>query len=130
MFVCIEETPPAGGPHAATWQNCGIYDQPIPSETAVHSLEHGAVWLTYRPDLPPADVERLRDLTRGRTHVLLSPFPGLPAPVAASAWGVQLQVDTAADERLGQFVQRFAQGPQAPEPGAPCIGGIGAPIGR
>src|SRR5512134_555969 len=46
------QTPPAGGVHDDTWQNCGIYDQPVRNEDAVHSLEHGAVWLAYLPDLP------------------------------------------------------------------------------
>ena len=72
--------------------NCGIYDQPVPSENAVHSLEHGAVWVTYQPDLPQAEVDKLRQLVRGHSHLLLSPYPDLPQPVVASGWGVQLQL--------------------------------------
>src|SRR4051794_4886664 len=49
------QVPPVGGAHAAVWLNCGIYDQPVPNENAVHSMEHGAAWFTYQPDLPPAD---------------------------------------------------------------------------
>ena len=49
--VTYNRTPPAGGNQSATWQNCGVYDQPIRDEYAVHSLEHGAVWITYRPNL-------------------------------------------------------------------------------
>jgi hypothetical protein len=44
--------PPAGGPHNPSWQNCGFYDELVRDENAVHSLEHGAVWITYQPDLP------------------------------------------------------------------------------
>ena len=43
--------PPAFGAHLGAWQNCGIYDQPVEVGHALHSLEHGAVWLTYSPDL-------------------------------------------------------------------------------
>ncbi len=84
------QTPPAGGVHSAVWQNCGIYDQPVRNENAVHSLEHGAVWLAYRPDLPAAAVETLRNLARGHGHVLLAPYPDLPHAVVATAWGLQL----------------------------------------
>lgn len=122
------QTPPAGGIHNPSWQNCGIYDQPIPNEQAVHSLEHGAAWITYQPDLPAEDVEQLRALVRGRDFALLSPYPDLPAPVVASAWGVQLKVDSAADPQLSAFLTRYMQGPQTPEPGAPCSSGVGTPV--
>ncbi len=124
------ETPPSGGPHAPIWVNCGVYDQPVPTEMAVHALEHGAVWLTYQPDLAAADVAALRALARGRDYVLVTPWGagGLPSPVVAVAWGLRLPVDDASDPRLAEFVARYANGPQTPEPGAPCHGGLGTPL--
>jgi hypothetical protein len=71
---------------------------------------------------------RLRTLVRGRSYALLSPYPDLPAPVVASAWGLQLRVENAGDERLGRFLVKYMQGPQTPEPGAVCYAGVGAPI--
>ena len=123
------QMPPVGGAHNPVWQNCGIYNQPIRSENAVHALEHGAAWITYKPDLPVADIEQLRTQVRGRPYTLLSPYPDLPAPVVASAWGVQLKADSAADPQLAQFIAKYAQGPQTPEPGAPCSGGLSTPGG-
>jgi len=84
-------------------------------------MQHGAVWITYRPGLGEADVNRLRELATG--YVLVSPFDGLPSPVVASAWGRQLRLDSAQDPRLGAFIDAFRRGPQTPEPGAPCTGG-------
>jgi len=127
--LTYEQTPPVGGVHNPAWQNCGIYDQPVPNENAVHSLEHGAVWITYQPDLPAEAIAQLRDLVSGWNYTLLSPYPDLPAPVVASAWGVQLKADSAADPRLTEFITRYHQGPQTPEPGAPCTGGVGTPVG-
>lgn len=126
--VAYAETPPVGGAHSPFWQNCGIYDQPIPNEQAVHSMEHGAVWITYRPDLPPDQVALLRELVQGRSHALLSPYSELPTPVVASAWGVQLQVNGADDPRLPFFIDEFHQGAQTPERGAPCRSGVGEPM--
>ncbi len=119
--VRYPEAPPVGGDHSATPQTCGAYAQPVPNEQAVHSMEHGAVWITHRPDLPAPQVASLRSRA-SRSHVLVSPYPGLPAPVVASAWGRQVQMDSADDPRLEQFVEAFRQGPQTPEPGAPCTG--------
>ncbi len=124
------QTPPVGGIHNSVWQNCGIYDQPIVKENGVHSLEHGAVWVTYRPDLPADQVEKLRAQVRGNAYALLSPYPDLPAPIVASAWGVQLQLQDAGDARLNTFLRKYMQGPQTPELGATCAQGTGTPIDR
>jgi len=110
------------------WQNCGVYDQPVEDSQAVHSMEHGAVWITYRPDLPAQQVDQLRDLVGGSGYVLLSPYVDLDSPVALSAWGVQLKVDDAADDRAERFLAEYVNGAQTPEPGAPCTGGVGEPL--
>ena len=126
--VDYSQTPPVGGDHAPKWQNCGAYAEPVTKEAAVHSLEHGAVWITYQPDLEPDMVDTLRDLAGRSDYVLLSPWTdGLPAPVVASAWGAQLQLDSPADPRLVDFLTAYVQALSAPEPGAPCSGGVSAP---
>ncbi len=125
--VTYPQNPPVGGAHSSVWQNCGIYSQPVANENGVHSLEHGAVWITYQPSLDASSVEQLRSLVRGHDHALLSPYPGLPSPVVISAWGMQLQVNSASDPRLAQFVSKYENGSQTPEPGALCSGGLGTP---
>ena len=125
--VQYAQTPPVGGDHSAIVQNCGFYAEPVPSEQAVHSMEHGAVWITYRPDLSVTQVDVLRRLAQGHDYVLVGPFPGLPSPVVASAWSVQLRLPSATDPRLSAFVRRYSEGPQAPERGALCSGGAGNP---
>lgn len=120
--VEYEQDPPVGGDHNEAWWTCGIYEEEIPPWHAVHSLEHGAVWLTYQPDLPAEQVDVLRDLA-DQEFMLLSPNPGQAAPVVATAWGKQLELETAEDERLPIFVREFRQGPDTPEPGATCTGG-------
>ena len=119
------EEPPVGGPHNPVWQDCGVYDEPIPNETAVHSLEHGAVWITYRPDLPADEVAVLRRLAETQDHVLVSPYPDLPAPVVITAWNRQLRLESVDDPRLQAFVGRYRQNPAtAPEPHGTCEGGF------
>ena len=127
--VTYAQVPPVGGDHNAVWQNCGFYSRPVETERAVHSLEHGAVWVTYRTDLPSEEVDILRRLARSRTHILVSPWPDstLPAPVVASGWAVQLKLTSASDPALDTFIATYAGGGRAPEPGAPCAGGFGAP---
>ncbi|MEZ0164650.1 DUF3105 domain-containing protein [Kineococcus sp. LSe6-4] len=127
--VQYAENPPVGGEHQNAWLNCGVYDAPVPNENAVHSLEHGAVWITYRPDLPADQVEELRSTVAGDPYTLLSPYEGLPAPVVLSAWNHQLPVQSADDPRIGAFLAKYVQGAQTPEPGALCSNGVGTPTG-
>ncbi|WP_135230096.1 DUF3105 domain-containing protein [Deinococcus fonticola] len=116
------ESPPAGGKHNPGWQNCGVYTQEIYSEYAVHSLEHGAVWITYKPDLNPAEVKTLQAAVEGRTHALLSPRSEQNAPIVMTAWNAQLALEKADDPRVNLFIQKFEQGSTAPESGASCSG--------
>ncbi len=132
--ITYGQSVPAGGPHNPVWQNCGIYDEPVREENVVHSMEHGAVWLAYQPDLPAEQIELLRDSVRQarrflqQPFIVLSPQPELDVPIVATAWRVQLELDDAADERLTQFLGQYQIGPFTPERGATCDGGIGEPL--
>lgn len=122
------DLPPVGGIHSGVWQNCGIYDQPLEPKNAVHSMEHGAVWIAYNPDLPEEGIEALQSQVSGQPYVLLSPFPNLRSPVVLTAWGVQLEVESADDGRIVDFIDTYQVGPQTPELGATCSNGLGTPI--
>lgn len=127
--VTYAQTPPAGGAHSEVWQNCGVYDAPVPNETAVHSLEHGAMWITYRPDLPAAQLAELKQDVSGQPYALVSPYPGLPSPVVATVWGAQVDLPSASDPRLKTFISTYGSAEQAPEPRGECTGGTGTPTG-
>ncbi len=123
--VDYEQDPPAGGEHNPVWQNEGFYEEPVRNETAVHTLEHGAVWITYEPDLPQDQKDALREIVESQDCLLASPYPGLDAPVVASAWGAQLRFDGVDDPNLQRFISFYRKGLQTPEPGATCAGGLG-----
>lgn len=119
--------PPVGGDHNPAWMNCGIYTVTVPSELAVHSLEHGAVWITYLPTLPAEQIDILKKLTKEGEFRLLSPDPEQDSPVIATAWGVQLKLQSTDDPRLQEFVTKYENRKDGPEYGAPCSGAYGEP---
>lgn len=125
--VEYEQHPPVGGPHSATPLTCGVYPDPVANEHAVHSLEHGAVWITYDPDLAEEDVTALNALLLSQDdatsrYMILSPYDDLPEPIMLTAWGRQLTPDGVADPRIQEFIDQYVLGGQAPETGSPCIG--------
>ena len=125
--VTYPQDPPAGGAHAPTWLACGVYDEPVREENAVHDLEHGTVWITHDPGLSAADVEALAEQLPD--NGIMSPREGLPSPVVVTVWGAQLRLDGADDERLGLFLEEYGDGHTAPEFGVSCHGGTTDPQG-
>ena len=124
--VQYNANPPAGGDHSATWQTCGYYAAPVAGENAAHSQEHGAVWITYQPELPQDQINALRSIAENQSYVIVSPLPGLSSPVVASGWGKQLTLNGANDPALNAFLRKYRQGSNAPESGATCSGGTTA----
>lgn len=118
---------PAGGEHDGIWQNCGFYTVEIRTENAVHSLEHGAVWVTYDATLSDDEIQDLRRFVGRNRKVIVFPIPLQGSPIVATSWGRQLELNDAADLRLEQFVNEFLAASGAPESGARCNGGIGDP---
>ena len=119
---------PAGGEHNPVWLNCGYYDTAVDSEFAVHSLEHGAVWITYNPNIGQDGINRLRGFVRRDRKIIVSPVDSLEDPVLVTAWANQLHLESADDDRIDQFVNEFAGSATAPEPGGACRGGAGDPV--
>jgi hypothetical protein len=117
--------PPSGGNHNPTPLTCGFYDQQPPDEFAVHSLEHGAVWIAFGPSTSLSDVQTLKAFAK-QDHVIVTPYAAMDAPITLVAWEHRLEVQSASDPRIAQFVHEFANGPQAPERGAACQG-VGQP---
>ena len=123
-----DRNPPTNGNHAQLWQNCGFYGEPIQDRHAVHSMDHGVVWITYRPDLPQQQLETLRSYSN-ENYVIVSPYPGQDAPVTVTSWRVQLELVDADDPRLDQFVNEFKVSELAPLSGNRCTLGVGDPQG-
>lgn len=116
------EIPPAGGTHNNAWQNCGLYDAPVPWQHAVHSLEHGSIWVAYRPDLPADQIEKLRAFG-DEEKVLVAPEPLLTSPIVLTSWNNQLALDSYDDETVKRYIRFYKNNPDfAPESGSSCSG--------
>jgi hypothetical protein len=122
--VDYTESPPVGGEHDYEWADCTgtVYDVDIRHENAVHSLEHGAVWITYDPEtISDGDLSTLQDLVDGRSGLMLSPYAGLTSPISLQSWGHQLFLDSATDKRVEQYADFMAFNADfTPELGATC----------
>lgn len=126
--VDYPQSPATNGDHDPLWTNCGFYDEPVEEEQAVHSLDHGVVWITYRPDLEGSQVAELRESYGREPYVIVSPYPEQDSSVVATSWRIQLALDSAEDPRLAQFVRDFRISEIAPLSGNGCVRGSGEPV--
>jgi hypothetical protein len=121
--VSYPQSPPVGGNHSPIWADCNgvIYPNQIANENAVHPLEHGAVWITYKPGLDAADLDTLTKYVAGQQYIFMTPYAGLKTNISLQAWGYQLFLNSAKDPRIKQFITdlRLNQ-TNTPELGASC----------
>jgi preprotein translocase subunit SecG len=124
--VSYPVSPPVGGDHNPVWMNCNgdVYTDEINNTNAVHSLEHGAVWVTYNASADKADVDALAAKVKKTPYTLMSPVDDQKDPILLTAWGHQRAVTGADDPDVDAFLERFVQGQQTPEPGAACTNGL------
>ncbi|MCO1658131.1 DUF3105 domain-containing protein [Pseudonocardia humida] len=122
--VAYTFSPPIGGAHDGAWAACNgvVYPEAVRSENLVHSLEHGAVWIAYNPDLVTGDaLAALTAKVQNQPYTVMSPYPGLDQPISLQAWGHQLKLADAGDPRIDQFIAALRVNSNThPEPGASC----------
>ncbi len=123
--VDYDRYPPVGGPHDGFWAACNgvVYPVAMRDENMVHTLEHGAIWIAYNPKtIAKGDLDILKGLVEGQQYMVMSPYPTLTKhPISLQAWGHQLQVDSASDERVQQFITALRRNQYVyPEIGATC----------
>ncbi len=97
--------PPTSGWHYGDGVGgAGIHDSEVPDELLVHSLEHGAVILTYNENLPQSEIENLKQIFRQTTGKgIMVPRKNLDVPVALTSWGRLLKLQTIDEKTIKEF---------------------------
>ena len=83
--------PPTSGIHTDATVIYGFYDEPVPTVSTVHNLEHGAVVIRYGPDVPKTEIDKLRAFyLEDADGLVVAPMPGLGKTIALAAWTYDL----------------------------------------
>ncbi|MCL1593568.1 MAG: DUF3105 domain-containing protein [Actinomycetia bacterium] len=112
--VAYQTASPTSGTHAAGAARCGVFDQQLPPEFAVHALEHGTVVIWYQPGLDGEVIDELETLVdRFDDRVVLSPNAELDGAVVATAWN-RLKTYSGADPEIADFIDTYRnRGPES-----------------
>jgi hypothetical protein len=126
--VSFDQSPSIGGDHYPFWQNCGFYEVELIEGAATHTMEHGAVWITYNPDkLSESELSTLAGMAMDNGKLLISPYPH-DEPLVLSGWGVQQRgIASIGSPEVDAFIEQWIDNPELPEAGVRCTGAAGIP---
>ena len=116
--VEYNSNPPTSGNHWPVPLSDGVYSAEKPDEAIIHSLEHGRVWVSYKPSIPEQTKKTLEDLLKKYNGTVLTPRSANDMDIALTAWNrldtFNLESDgTFNEQRIIDFINRWRnKGPE------------------
>lgn len=106
--------PPTSGPHWPSPAKNGVYGDPLADEQAIHNLEHGYVWITYKKEAGGEVKNKLEEIAKNDDwKVIMSPREANDAKIALVAWGRVLKMDEPDYEKVKDFIRTYRnRGPE------------------
>lgn len=116
--------PPVSGWHYEKEADRGVYNKQLPDEQLIHNLEHGYIWISYRPDASPEIIKQLSGFYGLGSKIIVEPRIGNDQLIALAAWGWLDKFDSQSKEslnneelkRISDFIDTYIG--QGPEPNA------------
>lgn len=114
------DQPPTSGKHADPVQ-WGVYDTEIRDDQALHNLEHGGIYVSYRPDLPKDQIEKIKSLlfepfsdqNFKPRKVIMGPRAGNKSPIVLSSWQRVQELENYDEEVIKEYYQgNFGKSPE------------------
>lgn len=106
--------PPTSGWHWAQPANWGVYSKPLVDEQAVHNLEHGGIWISYKDidDQTKTNLEKIAKANSG--SVILSPREANDSKIVLASWTRLEKMDSYDEAKILEFIERNKN--KSPEP--------------
>ena len=110
-------SPPTSGPHWANPASRGVHKEEIPDEQLVHNLEHGEVWISWRPGIQEGVIKELEGIAGDFSKVVLTPRSKNDTDIALAAWGrldkFNLEGRPLDTKRIEDFIKKYRnKGPE------------------
>lgn len=129
LVTNYNSNPPSSGDHWASPAKNGIYDKQLPDEQLIHDLEHGYVWISYRPkskssestseatNVSGASDEVIKELKKiaeaDNWKVILEPREKNDSMIALVSWGRVLKLDKPDYDKIKNFIRTYRnRGPE------------------
>lgn len=106
--LAYNSNPPTGGWHYDQPAQSGIYDTEFRDEQLVHNLEHSHIWIAYKPDLSPEQIEKLADIAKDYgSKIIMTPRQTNDSPIALVAWEHLLKMEMVDEVLVREFIEAY-----------------------
>ena len=96
--------PPTSGPHYGQAPVWGFYEDPIDDKSAIHAIEHGGVWVSYK-NLEQVEIDLLRSFAKNNSEsVIVTPRDKNDSRISAVAWTKLAQFENVDVDTLQKFL--------------------------
>ncbi|MEK7614545.1 MAG: DUF3105 domain-containing protein [Patescibacteria group bacterium] len=107
--------PPTSGSHYAKEAEWGVYQNELPDEQLIHNLEHGGIWISYKPDIDAAIKSELESIgNKYKGAVVVAPRAKNDSMIALASWGRLEKLDNFDEVKITAFIG--ANKNKSPEP--------------
>lgn len=105
--IVYKTNPPTSGTHWTEAEIWGISEDEVPDGKAVHSIEHGGIWISYKPDkIDRETLTILEELQKeNRRSVVLSPRADNDSAIVVASWGRMMKLEEASFKK--SIVQKY-----------------------
>lgn len=106
--------PPTSGWHWINPADWGVYDRPLVDEQAVHNLEHGGIWISYK-NIDETTLGNLKKIAKNNSQsVILSPRETNDSNIVLASWTRIESMETYDESKILEFISRNKN--NSPEP--------------
>ena len=115
------DQPPTSGAHAnpVSW---GVYDTEVRDDQLIHNMEHGGIYVSYQPDLPQDQIEKLKKLLSEPfsnpefqpKKIVLAPRAANKSPIVLSSWRRSESLASYDQKKIEEYIKRNLG--KSPEP--------------
>lgn len=113
--LAYNSNPPTSGWHYNNPADEKFYNEELPDEQLVHNLEHGDIWIAYRPGISEDIKNQLRKFGNGKT--ITTARSKNEFDIALVAWGrldaFNIENNILDENRIASFIKRYTnKGPE------------------
>jgi len=106
--------PPTSGWHWPAPAPWGVYPGGQPDERLVHNLEHGGIWISYKPDTVDQNtINMLNDFAHRFSKIIVEPRAADTSPITLAAWTHLQTLESYDETTILKFINAYYdQGPE------------------